>query len=111
MQHYNIVDNFEKRETAIRSKLRNLMREGIARPVKRIRQGIFDLLKLHPLPRYCGPFTGQIDGHWNYNYFYRLSEEYSNDADKHFIYLALLFILLLNHVENGLLMQIKQTIK
>ena len=86
MQHSNIVDNFEKRETAIRSKLRNLMREGIARPVKRIRQGIFDLLKLHPLPRYCGPFTGPIDGHWNYNYFYRLSEEYSNDADKHFIY-------------------------
>ena len=62
-----------KRENVITTKLRNFSREnitaaekkrGILRPVTNIRQAIFDLLRLHPYPRYCGPFTGPINGVW-----------------------------------------------
>ena len=62
-----------KRETVITTKLRDFSREnitaaekkrGIARPQTNIRQAIFDLLRLHPSPRYCGPFTGPINGVW-----------------------------------------------
>ena len=70
-----LFDLFErkKRENVITTKLRNFSREnitaaekkrGILRPVTNIRQAIFDLLRLHPSPRYCVSFTGPINGVW-----------------------------------------------
>ena len=67
IQNCNNMDTFERRENVIKQ-LRDRTLElerGRAIPFKRISQGIAELLKLHPFPRYCGPFTGPIDGHWN----------------------------------------------
>ena len=46
-----------------------------------IKQAIFDLLKLHPSPRYCGPFTGPINGVWE-----EASRMESTDREKKFDY-------------------------
>ena len=83
MQNYDIVATCEKKEHLIKTKLRNQTPEndnGI--PYERMYEGIFDLLSLHPCPRYCGPFTGPIVGHWNPS----LTITDSNDSVRNFQY-------------------------
>ena len=89
-----------KRENVITTKLRNFSNEnitaaekkrGILRPVTNIRQVIFDLLRLHPYPRYCGPFTDfweeasrmeSRDREKKFNYFVIFSHELSQPCRK-----------------------------
>ena len=80
----NIMENYDKKENIIRT----MMRHHIpGKTCERIRQGIYQLLKLHPCPRYCGPFTGSITGHWEYNRLRLVvPPEESSDRDKQFLY-------------------------
>ena len=82
----NIMQNYEKKEHIIQTKIRDHtpVKGSIGKPCKRIRQGIFELLKLHPCPRYCGPFSGMINGNWEYNRL--VQPEESSDSDKKFHY-------------------------
>ena len=74
----NIMENYEVKENLLKTKIRhqvgNTWRQNL-------RQGIFEWLSLHPFPRYSGPFTGLIDGRWNYE-----ARMYSSDSDKTFLF-------------------------
>ena len=66
----DVMENYEKKENVIRTKLRNdTPIKGIERPVRRIRQGIFELLRLHPYPRCCGPYACFINGNKTFKFF------------------------------------------
>ena len=67
IQNCDNIEIYKKKEiviSMIRSDRIPEIEKGSAIPFKRINQGIVDLLKLHPFPRYCGPFTQLITGNW-----------------------------------------------
>ena len=62
------MEDYEIKETIIRTKMKDHMYISDRHNWKAMQtyQGIFDLLKRHPCPRYRGPFTESILGHWEY---------------------------------------------
>ena len=82
----NTRERMAEKETIIRTKIGNLMKvEGsISKSLTSIGQGLCDLLKLHPCPRYCGPFTGLINDQWEHAAFNLMI--HSSDKDKKFQY-------------------------
>ena len=82
----NIRERMAEKETIIRTKIGNLtpVKGSILKSLTSIRQGLCDLLKLHPCPRYCGPFTGFINGQWEHAAFNLMI--HSSDQDKQFQY-------------------------
>ena len=74
----DIMKDYEVRENLLKTKIRHQVGRAWR---QNLRQGIFEWLSLHPFPRYSGPFTGLIDGHWNYK-----SRMYSSDSDKKFLF-------------------------
>ena len=84
LDNCDILAICEKREIIINNKLRNCTPvNGIEVSLGRMYQGIFDLLLLHPCPRYCGPFTCPISGHWNPCWKPIMN---SNDSERNFQY-------------------------
>ena len=78
----NTMEDYEKKVTIIRTKIRDHTSEKgtIGKPCKRITQEIIDLLKLHP----SGPFTGSIIGNWDYKSSFNSMD--SSDRNKKFLY-------------------------
>ena len=74
----DIMENYEVKENLLKTKIRHQVGKNWR---QNLRQGIFEWLSLHPFPRYSGPFTGLIDGRWNYK-----ARMFSSDSDKTFLF-------------------------
>jgi hypothetical protein len=73
-----IMVNYEVKENLLKSTIRHQVGKAWR---QNMRQGILEWLSLQPFPRYSGPFTGLINGHWNYK-----SRMHSSDSDKMFLF-------------------------